>query len=679
MPDSFATSADGLLLVANGIDPVLRWDGLTDEAQEAGLRRPTVAPAIAASGVGSITGTYTAYLRYIDDRGNPSNLSPISNTLVAASNGTITYTGVQIPTLQSKVRRRQLLRNTDGQARVYYVDVDTADLTSDSFDSTLTDSLLQVQEAVALFDVENNNLSEIHGVPPDTKAFIAAHNELMFLAGEEQYSVGSVAVQFGNFTVVGHGTEWPANFVGRFLWLPYAEEYYEILSVDPVAQQLGLARAYEGPTDPYTRYAIRPEIASRRFIHYSETGEPESWAATSAVQPQETGDEITGLMPFGSFLMVLERRHIHRMSFQESPLADGAIYLGPGRGVVNNRCWAVVDGRAYCLDESGIYAFLGGKEVEELSAPIQDIFEPSRGGREPRYRVRWEASRWFHACYDPAQRVVRWFVTLEGTGIPRHAICLDLSRMAWWAEEFPFPVGASVVGPLRGSRRVFLGGPGGRVYTVGEGTLDLVDGGVQKVRGSVTIAGRRSLTDSQANFTDGCVNAPVRITDGRGKGQVRVITSVTSTRLSLDRCWGVKPDTTSVYQIGGVRYRYRTGWFRYVPMDRENVRRLEVVFEPTDSDSTLDARLYQDRSRAPVTWDYTQTNAQADGFSVTKGLTDWVADLTKTIGLVQRQIDSQKDLRMDGPRFISWELAGVTNKDAVTVYEITIDGVRGRD
>jgi hypothetical protein len=397
------------------------------------------------------------------------------------------------------------------------------------------------------------------------------------------------------------------------------------------------------------------------------------------VSPQEDGDEITGLMSKGSFLYILERRHIYRLTFQDSPTEDGFIFLTAGRGCVNNRCYAVIDDRAFLLDEAGVYSFQGGQQVEEVSGPIQDLFEPIRGTRKPRYRIRWEASRWFHCCFDPGQRVIRWFVTLEGTGIPRHALALDFSRGAWWVEEYPFPVGASAIGSVRAGRRVFLGGPGGRVYVLGEGTLDLVDGGAQKVRGYVTSAGLRSLSDTQANFASGCVNAPVRIVAGRGKGQVRLIRSVSSTRLGLNLPWAVRPDATSIYQVGGVRYRYRTGWFRYATLDRENTRRLEVTFEPCQHAATLDARLYLDRSADPVEWDYTQTATQADGFAVARGDADWVADLTKPIGMVQRRIDGQKDVFIDGQRLVSWEFAGVTNLDEVALYQVGLEGVQGRD
>jgi len=57
---------------------MVRWDGLSAQAQFAGVNPPLTAPTLTASGLGVITGLRYAFCRFIDNRGNPSNLSPIS-------------------------------------------------------------------------------------------------------------------------------------------------------------------------------------------------------------------------------------------------------------------------------------------------------------------------------------------------------------------------------------------------------------------------------------------------------------------------------------------------------------------------------------------------------------------------------------------------------------------------
>jgi hypothetical protein len=672
VPDSFAQHADGLLLAANGIDPVLRWDGLSADAEAAGVAAPASAPSLSASGAGSVTGSYSAYVRFVDRLGNVSNLSPVSAELTASSASTVTYSSVPTPQ-EPKVARRQLLRNTAGQARTFYVDVDTDDLTGGTFSSTRADAELSAQEGVALLDEESRPLANRHGVPPDDRAVLAAHLDRVFLAGEEVYDRGCVALTAGGASVSGFGTEWPANLAGRFLWADGADRAYEIASVDAASQTLTLAEGYGGATDPYAAYAIRPALPRRRLVQFSEAGLPESWPAANAVSVQEDSDEITALMPMGSFLYILGRRHCYRLTFQQSPLDDGFVFYVGGRGCVNNRCWAVVDESAYLLDEAGVYAFQGGREAEDVSAPIQDLFETGAARGRP-YRIQWAASRWFHCVYDPGEKVVRWFVTLSGQGVPRHAICYDLARRAWWVEEFPFPVGASCAFRLAGEPRVALGGPGGQVCVMSQGSLDLADAEAGTVRGTATASGPRSLTDSSASFAAGLAGATVRIVSGEGKGQARRVRGNDSVTLEVDVPWARRPDATSGYQVGGVQWKYRTGWFRFAPSEEDAPRRLEVIFEPVSSPCTMDARVYYDRSRDPVGWGFSYTSEEAMGFASTDGEADLVADLTKPIGLVQRRLDWRKEFYIDGPRLVQVELAGVAGAGPVTLYGVQIDG-----
>lgn len=656
--------------MANGIDPVILWDGLSPGTEEAGMEAPDAAVTLAASGSGEITGDYYAFVRYRDRRGNFSSLSPASEVLTAASAGTITYSGVPVPT-SSKVTGRQILRNTAGQALVFYVDVDTDDLTSDTLTGTSTDDELLGAARVPIVDTDGRSVTRLNDPPPDGRKAIAAHLDRMFLAGEEEYAVGCVSVTAASLSVTGIGTEWPANFAGRFLYVDGAEKEHEIASCDAVSQTVTLLEAYGGPTNPYARYAIRPPPGERRLVYFSEAGLPESWPATNAISIQEDDDEITGLMVMDAFLYILERRHAYRLTFQESPLTDGYVFLGVTRGCVNPRCFCVVDDGAYLLDESGAYSFDGSKEAKGLSLAIQDLFESD--GRA-KYRVRWSSARWFHCVYDPGPRLVRWFVTLEGSGLPRHALVYDIQQERWWLEEYPFPVGASCQGRVEGRERVLLGGPGGKVYALGAGALDCIDATLGGARGSVSSSTPLSLTQAGADFKASFAGAPVSIVSGRGAGQCRMITEASASTLRLDRPWLALPDDTSAYQIGGVRYRYRTGWFRWAEAEQEGPRRLEVTFSPLDEEATLAARLYYDRSSSPVPWALDRSSSEQDGVASEDGSPELTIDLTKPLGFVQRRLDAQKELYIDGPRLVSVELEGVGNSERASLHGVTLDG-----
>jgi hypothetical protein len=676
--EHFFSTSDGLLMVANGIDPVLVWDGNDQEMEPAGVPAPTTALTLAASETGKINGTYYAYTRFVDERNNPSDLSPISDAGLFSDVGLVQYTNVPVPT-SAKVKRRQILRNTAGQTDVFYVDIDTDDLTTTSFISVREDYDLQVQEAVALFDEQDNILANTHGLPPSDKAFLASNLDRMFLAGEETYRDGSVKTVFGSKTVTGIGTEWPATFAGRFLWVAGADRSYEIESVNVTAQTLTLVDAYETTSLPYSSYGIRPPDDQRRLVQFSRAGEPESWLASDAVTVQEDGDDITGLMAMGSFLYIILKRHCYRLTFQEDPIKDGLIFLACNRGCVNNRSWVVVDEACYMLDEAGIYQFKGSRQTEVVSSPIQDLFEPARGER--RYRIRFEASRYFHAVYDYGQQVIRWFVSLGSTRYPRHALCFNIVSRAWWIEEFPVPIASSCEGVLDGQRRVFLGGPGGEVYTLGASTLDVVDPIRGTVRGAVTSSKPRALTDDNANFGDDVVGCPIVVVDGEGRGQLRkIVERVSATEVRIDRPWNVTPTSPDVYQVGGIKWRYRTGWFRWgVLTPEETNRRLEILFEPCVYEQRLDVQLYQDRSQTPTVWDADYSPDELSMLGSERESPLLHGDMTGNRGFMQRRLDDHRDVYIDGRRIFSWELDGVTNRDDAIIYQLTLDGAIGNE
>lgn len=681
MPNSFALTPEGILLVASGFDKVLRWDGLTPQAQTAGVPPPGDDEAIVLAGSGAaatgagITGDYQAYLRYVDRFGNYSNLSPVSNTLTVTDVTTIEYSSLATPS-DPKIVRRQILRNTAGQLETFYVDIDTTDLTSSSLSSTRLDEELAEQESQVLLNDDGTPLANGRTVPPDTKAFVAHHLNRMYLAGEQEYSEGNVVMTFGSTTVTGIGTEWTEVLPGRFLFVVGAERSYEIASVSVDLQTLTLLEPYESASDPYARYAIRPEAASRRTVQFSEAGEPESWPATNGFTLTEDGDTITGLMAKGSFLYILERSNIYRFTAQSDPRRDGFVFHSANRGCVNHRCWTVVDEAAYLLDELGVHRFTGGEEWASLSDPISDFFD----GSGDQWRINWKASRYFHCVRQPGEDVIRWFVALSGEYLPRHALCYQYRDECWWVEEYPVPVGASCLGRLgslgsqAGLPQVYLGSEARRVLAQGQEYLDGAVADAGTTRGTATSATLVTLTDTGASFAS-LVGVPVVIVSGAGKGQRRLIASNTTTTLTVTMPWLALPDSTSVYQVGGVPWTYRTGWFRfYNDGEQDTPRRVEVLFEPRTEESSFDLRARRDRRTSYLTWDVDRTSDEGDGVAATAGATDLVCNLQQENGFVQQRLDHHKEWYANGPRYAQWELRGVANKERVRFFQILLDG-----
>lgn len=794
MPDSFAITPEGLLLIANGMQPILRWDGLKNSADPAGLSGPltavTIGQGTGASQIGAILGDYYAYVRFLDDAGNVSNFSPISNLLssaalsgtiirvgvgnltllvlnsldqtgigtgfvnftdivypydhvggsltdwlqnpvfvtVAEPHGlttgsmvklesilgstqaigvweiivvspyrfllkgitgvdsyvgggtwkvgtkTINYTSVAVPT-EARAVRRQILRNTGGQTTTFYVDVDTTDLVATSFSSTQIDDDLATNTAVPLLNLDGSAFANRNTPPPSNLSVIVHHLGRMFGAILINYEEGSVAVTRGSTTVTGIGTEWTTQMAGRFLYVVGAKKSYEISTVDQSAQTLTLATAYLDVTDPYARYAIQSSPAERRSIFYSEAGFPESWPAINALTVQEDNDELVGLCVADSFIYFLEKRHIYRFTFQANPATDGYVFLTlHGRGCINNRCWLKVEDKLYMLDEKGIYAFDGGDEVDPISAAIQDIFREDPGAP---YRINRARQQFFHAVHYSRQETCRWFVCLGGDYLPTHALCYNYRLKRWWIEKYPVPIGASCEATINGDRVVLLGTAAGKILKFWEGTLDGPHADAGTVRGTVTSSSLCGLSDSLATFpASGVVNAPLSIVQGTGKGQVRKIVAVSGTTLSVSQPWLETPDTTSVYQIGGIEWLYRSGWFPFVAEETENPRRVQVVFRPLVHAAIMNIRLFRDFFEDATIWQSRRSSFQQDGVASEPGSTYLEADLTKSIGFVRRAMSGHKELLADGPRYWSVELSGVSNAEELRINEATIEGVR---
>jgi hypothetical protein len=668
-PFYFAEAADGVVLITNGIDPMLRWDGSGLSAEVAGVPAPATGPSILVVGGIVSTSSYLAFVRFVDRRGNVSDLSPISDAALGYTHlPRVTYTGVEVPTgaAAGKVQRRQLLRNTLGQADTFYVDVDTFDLTSTTFVSEKTDTELSGGEPVPLTDDLGDPLANTHGFPPGHKAVVVAHLGRMFAAVEVAYREGHVAVTAGVATVAGVATDWPANFVGRRLYVPAAPASYKIVAVDVAAQVLTLAGDYQGPTDLFALYAIKAAPGDRKLVMYTPAGEPESWPATYAFGVQEDGDEVTGLMAMSSFLYILERRHIYRFTFKDNPEKDGGIFLTSGRGCVNGRLWVIAEDAAYMLDEMGVHSFSGG-ESTPISAPIQDLF---RDDTDSPLRLDWtvDPSLW-HASYSEVHATIRFFVAMTGSRFPRHALCYNYRAKRWWIEEYTRPATSSCRGRI-GTVRAFAGTDHRELLSLDVGHADGPRDPTATLRGTATASTPLSLTDALARFTPDMVNAPLHLVSGRGKGQWRRVVAVSATRLEVDRPWLVAPDAETGYAVGGIGWEWRGGTFRHADPENSLPRDVELVYQPNDA-GTMDLRLYYDHADEPRTW-----SASRDGVAVVAaGESAVVVNLADPRGRADHRLDGHLERNVAGDRYVAAELSGVQVGEPVRVYRVTLNGV----
>lgn len=119
-PPSFAKDRQGLLMLCNGLNRPLVWDGLSQTAYQAGIVAPAGAPVMTATGSGGSlsTGTYYCGYRYADIYERVSELSVLDD--VAVTSGQKLNWAITASSETNRVRWVDLFRSTFGQSTTVY-------------------------------------------------------------------------------------------------------------------------------------------------------------------------------------------------------------------------------------------------------------------------------------------------------------------------------------------------------------------------------------------------------------------------------------------------------------------------------------------------------------------------------------------------------------------------------
>lgn len=595
--------------------------------------------------------------------------------------GSIDYTNIPDASSITNVTRKQILRSKDGDANTYYLDLDSDvdagfDLDTTSISSTKTDA--QLGDSITLIDIVGNDLNvSRHGLAPGHKRAVVHHMNRLWMAGDAPHSQGAVVLTNASDQVTGIDTNFTSE-MADWEFYPLGSSNTQSYTVSSITGQvLTLDENYAGTTEPYARYELRKPSAERRSLWFSEASLPYSFDSLKVLTMPEDpqAGELTGLMSYRLFLYILFEHRMYKFSFTRNPDEDGQVFFDHYRGCINQRCWKIIEETAYLMDDFGIYLFAGNFN-EPISVPIQPLFDRNTEGE---FKIHWEQKEYFHCVHDPSEEVVRWFVCLDGSRYPRHALAYHYRHKRWWIEEFPFGIASSYLGFLGTPPQVFLGAEGRRILALGHGTLDGATVATGTVRGTVTSAGYDSLTDSAAAFdTTGFAGLPVRIVSGKGAGQQRIISAATATKLTVKSPWSNQPDATSVYQVGGFEWRYKTGWLTWVPEGQESKRAIKLRYRPTTEDSYLEYRIYEDsleygRTQA-VEAASTRGSLEGNGIATTQGEAERVVDATKVSGHVAEYLSDFGETETDRERQVQFEFRGVPNQQAHQIEQVIVDG-----
>jgi hypothetical protein len=247
-------------------------------------------------------------------------------------------------------------------------------------------------------------------------------------------------------------------------------------------------------------YGVDTSGSEPNSIYFSEVDEPESVPDINEVVIQQNArdsDAITALIPFGSALLIMQSRHAYSLSFSKQPLLDADVSPIGNRGCLGQRCWDIHAERCYVLDRHGLYAIDKGGSQEDVSAPIEDIFQS---------RIDWSNSTWNFVCVDPVTKVVRAWVAFKednSLGHPTRALCWSIDTKTWWMERYPMRISAGATLPIGGGDHRSVCGADGGVYVLNEGHLDVARGAITSV----------TLTNKGAGY-----RTPPTVTNSSGVG-----------------------------------------------------------------------------------------------------------------------------------------------------------------
>ena len=189
---------------------------------------------------------------------------------------------------------------------------------------------------------------------------------------------------------------------------------------------------------------------------FSEVDEPESVPEENELVIQESAgeqDQLVAMIPLGSELLLVQTGHTYSLRYVAQPVIDASISLVAYRGVLSNRCWAVMGGVAFMVDSYGLYAF-----EKAVSAAVDNYWRDRI--------IDFSKSDLFHVSADYTDKVVRFHYCQSSDSTPTRALCYCVATDAWWEEVYPTALTASAPVVIAGRRgQAFGTGAGGFVRT----------------------------------------------------------------------------------------------------------------------------------------------------------------------------------------------------------------------
>jgi hypothetical protein len=344
-------------------------------------------------------------------------------------------------------------------------------------------------------------------------------------------------------------------------------------------------------------------------LRFSEVEEPESMPDVNEIILQTNlrdTDYVTALIPYAGALIVGQSRHCYRLTYVAQPLIDIGAYMLAYRGVYNQRCWDICDGKIYAMDDQGVYSMDAQGNIEDLSLGIFDFWVN---------RIDSNLRKWFYVRADKNLGVLRVGVAVGGDGSSKFAsrqLVYSFDFKAWWEERYPAELtSAAEVRTSDGGVRLVFGTSGNNLRHLGAGLVDLAEGSVSSV--TVTNPGRgyRQPPVITATGGHGAEFECALNSDGSITG---IVVKYPGTKypggnlvISAPAAGGTQATATYAVSSGSrpVHWSFKSGCFEYTTDSQDKRggeaqnRQCSVTYQPTASQCLLNLKAYYNNAKYP--------------------------------------------------------------------------------
>lgn len=479
-----------------------------------------------------------------------------------------------------------------------------------------------------------------HAPPPVTKN-VLSHRERLWFYGTVVHSTGTASFTNGSLNVAEGSTapDWNTEALGAaagdsaITWLIQRDgdvDAYEISHFDDPGNQIVLRKAYGGVTGVNQGYKI---FAQANVIWVSEPGFPESFdLGTFLNGPNaESSGDITAAVGYSDSVIFFSASGMTRFGFNSNPYTDGYyVPISNKAGALSQRVVVEHEGRVYTMDRRGWHRW-DGAFPQLISRPLGAILPA----------IDFAYSDYFHACYLPDSRAIRWWVTYSGDTYPKNYVQLDVDTGAWSTGSYLQAITDSKLVHQGAGQRLFLVDENGHSWWGDTGLAD----GVPAANSHVSVTGVLSTTTviqvSTVLPTTGVGLAGAYLTRRTATGvtESRRITSNTASAITVGTAFSGIPTAGTVLWVGMIPTKLKTRAYG-APGDKANKVRtgyLTLSFKPTASTRYLQVRVYEDYSSTVKTWSVARNNGKGyvwPGANASYPTSDFLVNMGQAEGLV---------------------------------------------